>query len=131
MSDAVEVVGPVPFSEIGSYLSRSAMGWVPLQPIDKYQKNVPTKLFEYMAFGLPVVCSDLVGSRPFVEQGQSGYLVTADDPVAHASAILNLLKHEEQASEMGMTGRKLIEERYNWQRVEHKLLDLYETVLGN
>ena len=82
-----------------------------------------------MAFGLPVVCSNLDASRPFVKHGRSGYLVTANDAVAHAEAIVVLLSQKKTAAEMGATGAALIHERYNWQRVEHKLIELYKTIL--
>jgi len=123
---AIEIVGRVPFDEIGGHLERAAVGWVPLQPCAKNQKNVPTKLFEYMSYGLPVVCGDLVPTRPFVEDGVSGKLVRADDPRAHADALIELLVNRDRAAEMGMRGRSLVLTRFNWRAVEGRLLDLYE-----
>jgi len=125
VAEAVHCVGQVPFAEVGSYLERAAIGWVTWQPYAKNQKNVPTKLFEYMAFGLPVVASDLNTTRPFIEHGVSGILVEATDPSTHAQAILELLGDRGMASRMGLRGRDLVLERYNWQAVEHRLLELY------
>ena len=86
------LTGRVPFETIGRYLQQAAVGWVTWQPARKNQKNIPTKLFEYMAYGLPVVSSDLPSTRPFVHDGVNGYRVRADDPAAHAAAILALLR---------------------------------------
>ncbi|MBN1656841.1 MAG: glycosyltransferase, partial [Anaerolineae bacterium] len=93
IGDAVALTGRVPFEKIGDYLLRAAVGWVTWQPVPKNEKNIPTKLFEYMAYALPVVAGDLASTRPFIRDGDTGYLVRADDPAAHARAILRLLQH--------------------------------------
>lgn len=130
MEQAVTITGRVPFEQIGSYLEQAAVGWVAWEPIPKNQKNIPTKLFEYMAYGIPIVSSDLSPIRPFVENGENGYLVTADDPQAHARAILNLLRQPQVALAMGQKGQELVRTRYNWDEMERRLLALYQELLG-
>jgi glycosyltransferase involved in cell wall biosynthesis len=93
IDQAVTMTGRIPFETIGEYLKRAAVGWVSWQPVPKNEKNIPTKLFEYMAYGLPVVSSDLASTRPFVRNGENGCLVTADDPAAHAQSILKILQN--------------------------------------
>ena len=129
IAHALTITGRVPFAEIGTYLSRATVGWVPWQPYPKNQKNIPTKLFEYMAFGLPVVSSDLPSTRPFVEHGVNGLLAEASDPAAHASALLRILSDQPSAVSMGRAGRHLVETRFNWDRMAPRLLALYKTVL--
>jgi glycosyltransferase involved in cell wall biosynthesis len=126
LAEAVCCVGRIPHADVGDYLDRAAVGWVTWQPYAKNQKNVPTKLFEYMAYGLPVVSSDLNTTRPFVEDGVTGHLVEAANPTAHAEAILGLLNYRERAARMGRCGRELVLESYHWQAVEHRLLELYQ-----
>jgi glycosyltransferase involved in cell wall biosynthesis len=127
---AVTVAGRVPFDQIGDYLHRARVGWVTWQAYPKNQKNIPTKLFEYMAFGLPVVSSDLPSVRPFLEQGYHGYLVPAGDPEAHAAVICRLLQNPEEALQMGQAGRQMINKSFNWARMESLLLALYENVIS-
>jgi glycosyltransferase involved in cell wall biosynthesis len=130
LEHAVTITGRVPFAEVGRYLQEAAVGWVPLQAVPKYQKNIPTKLFEYMAYGLPIVSSDLLPVRPFVQDRQNGYLVPPADPAAHARAILDLLGRPEQAQAMGRTGQRLVSTQYNWDEMEKRLLTLYGKLLG-
>ena len=125
VAGALTIVGRVPFEEIGRYLARAAVGWVPWQPVAKNQKNVPTKLFEYMAYGLPVVSSDLLSTRPFVDNGDNGYLVPADDPQAHADAILGLLRDPQAAQSMGKHGQERVQAEYNWDEMALRLVELY------
>lgn len=129
IADAVTLTGRVPFEQIGDYLKQAAVGWVTWLPVPKNQKNIPTKLFEYMAYGLPIVSSDLASTRPFVQQGDNGYLVKAADPGAHAEAILSLLRQPTQAVMMGRCGQRRVYEHYNWDEMERRLLRLYEDVL--
>jgi glycosyltransferase involved in cell wall biosynthesis len=129
LAQAVTFVGRVPFEQIGAYLLQAAVGWVTWQPVPKNKKNIPTKLFEYMAYGLPVVCSDLPSTRPFVRQGENGYLVTAGDPAAHAGALLELLRQPAIATAMGARGQRLVQTEYNWDAMETRLLALYQELL--
>jgi glycosyltransferase involved in cell wall biosynthesis len=127
--DAVTVTGRVPFEEIGTYLRRASVGWVPWQPVPKNEKNIPTKLFEYMAYSLPVVSSDLPSTRAFVQNGENGYRVTADDPQAHADALVKLLRDPDRARAMGRRGQAIVQTCYNWGEMEDRLLALYGELL--
>src|SRR5690606_4107062 len=130
IAHAVDIVGRVPFERIGEYLRSATVGWVTWQPVAKNQKNIPTKLFEYMAFGLPVVSSDLLSTRQFVEPGMNGLLVAAADPAEHAAALLAILSDERMAAEMGRVGQQQVAGRFNWRAMEPRLLALYEALLS-
>ena len=130
IADAVTLTGRVPFENIGRYLQQATIGWVTWQPARKNQKNIPTKLFEYMAYGLPVVSSDLPSTRPFVHDGVNGYRVRADDPDAHAAVILSLLSDREYAARLGRAGQILVQERWNWQEMEKRLLRLVAELIS-
>jgi glycosyltransferase involved in cell wall biosynthesis len=79
---------------------------------------------------LPIVSSDLASTRPFVLNGENGYLVTADDPAAHAEALSKLLVNSAEAQNMGLRGQKLVQDEYNWGKMEKRLLTIYETLLS-
>lgn len=123
------LTGRVPFEEVGRHLCRASVGWIPWQPVAKNQKNIPTKLFEYLAYGLPVVSSDLLSTRPFLGKGDCGLLVRAEDPGAHAEAIVRLLQEPTEASAMGRKGQDMVSSRYNWGHMEPRLLAVVEALL--
>ena len=125
----VRIIGQVPFEQVSEYLKQAAVGWVALQPVPKYQKNIPTKLFEYMAYGVPIVSSDLPSTQPFVYHGENGYRVEADDPMAHAQAILDILRRPEVGLAMGEKGQQMVRTCYNWDEMEQRLLVLYQELL--
>jgi glycosyltransferase involved in cell wall biosynthesis len=129
ITHAVTVTGRVPFETIGEYLRTAAVGWVPWQSVSKNEQNVPTKLFEYMAYRVPIVASDLHSTRPFVENGVNGYRVEPGSATAHAEAILRLLQNRDRARQMGRMGQKLVQREYNWDAMEKRLLAFYGELL--
>ena len=128
LAQAVTITGRVDFDQIGQYLRQARVGWVPWQAVTKNQKNIPTKLFEYMAYGMPIVGSDLRSIRPFLKNGDNGYLVSSDKPADHATALVNLLQNTQTAAEMGRRGQAYVTRYYNWAAMEERLLHFYAEI---
>lgn len=125
-SKNVVFTGYLAHSKVVEYINMSKLGLNLLQPIPRYKKAVPIKLFEYMACGKPVVVSNFPEIKKIVEEEHCGILVDPTNVNEITDAILYLLEHPEEAKKMGENGRRAVEERYNWARMEEKLLTLYE-----
>lgn len=124
----VRWLGWVARSDVPALLTQADIGLVPLQRTPKFEKNIPSKEFEYMACGLPIVGSDLPPIRRFVEAAGAGLLAIPDDAHSHAAQIAYLATHPDVARRMGDNGRFAFETRYNWDREAQKLLDLYRSL---
>jgi glycosyltransferase involved in cell wall biosynthesis len=123
----INLVGPVPQTEVPAWTAQADIGLVPTMP--QYQPSVPTKMFEYMLAHLPVVASDLPINRRFVQDSGCGLLVHPERPEAYAEKIVYLLLHPQEARAMGERGYQAVCERFNWSREEDKLLSLYKALL--
>jgi len=88
----------------------------------------PSKLFAYMAAGLPIVATELAGAGEIVRRENCGVLVEHDDAVGIASAIANLLRHEEARRRMGQNARHAAERVYNWEAESQKLFSFYNSL---
>lgn len=99
-----------------------------LKPVGDYPDSYPTKLFEYMALGLPVITSDFPLYRDVVERHQCGFCVSAHEPAKLAEALLYLIQHPEQARQMGARGQRAVETYYNWASEAQKLLTFYKLI---
>jgi glycosyltransferase involved in cell wall biosynthesis len=86
-------------------------------------------ILEYMACGKPVVATDVGGAREAIAEGETGYLVQSDDDKAMAERILELLNDPEKAKQMGLRGRKVVEDRFSVEAQLRKTEDLYERLL--
>jgi glycosyltransferase involved in cell wall biosynthesis len=79
---------------------------------------------EAWSYGKPVIGGDIPPLREVIRDGVDGILV-AQRPAAIAMAINFLLDRPTTAREMGMAGRRKVEEQYNWQMVVDKLEGFY------
>ena len=106
----------------------SAIGMSTLLDIGQYSKmgNFPTKVYEYMSVGLPVILSDFPFNREMVEKYNIGLLARPDDVVVIAKKIRYLIDNKEFANKLGENGRNLVLEKLNWSVEEKKLIALYQ-----
>jgi glycosyltransferase involved in cell wall biosynthesis len=129
LSDRIDVVGWVDPPAVSALLRQARVGLCVLHPTPAYVESVPTKLFEYMAAGIPVIASDFRSWRRVVKESGCGLLVDPLDPAAIAQAAVALLSDPEAAHEMGMRGRAEVESRYNWEREGERLVECYEALM--
>jgi len=124
-----EITGWLPYSEVPERLMEADIGVILFQPV-LYNNIVgaPNKLFEYMAAGLPVVAPDFPEMGRVVREVGCGVLVDPTDPEAVARAVTGLLSDPEEARRMGEQGRKAVEERYCWERMEGRLAKVYASL---
>jgi glycosyltransferase involved in cell wall biosynthesis len=130
LTSQVFLHGRVPHAEMAETLSQARISVSPLMAIPKFMHNIPVKVFESWACGLPVISSDLPPIRPFFRDGEFGLLVPPGNSQALADAIEDLLKNPSRAEQMGRAGRKAVFERCNNKREIHKLISFYAKVLG-
>jgi glycosyltransferase involved in cell wall biosynthesis len=109
----VEIRGRLDHEEMADALSEARVGVSPLQPVSKFLVNLPVKIFEYWACGLPVVASDLPPMRPFFRNSPAGILFEPGSASALAESIAWLLDHPDAAAEMGRRGRAVVTQRFN------------------
>jgi len=126
----VQYLGPQTRPQVGELLGRARIGIVTLHPTENYVASQPTKLFEYMSAGLPVIASDFPLWRQIVESAGCGLLVDPLDPRAIAGAMEWLLTHPEEAEQMGRAGQRAVAERYNWEHEAEALLEIYDGLNG-
>jgi glycosyltransferase involved in cell wall biosynthesis len=88
-------------------------------------------ILEYMASGLPVVATAVGGNLELVEDGVTGFLVSAGDHRELAHRLCELLESNSLRRKMGERGRALMEQRFDWPKVigayEAFYRDLLET----
>jgi L-malate glycosyltransferase len=87
-------------------------------------------IVEAMAASLPVVATDVGGSREAVQDGVSGFLVPSDDPQALAAAILRLLSDPAQAQAMGVEGRSLAAANFTTEAMMSAITSAYGNLLS-
>lgn len=85
---------------------------------------------EAMACGTPVVGSNVGGIKFTVRDGETGYLVAPDDPVALGERLAHLYKHPKLLSVFRKQAIRRVNDLFTWQKVAVAASDLYESVLA-
>jgi glycosyltransferase involved in cell wall biosynthesis len=89
---------------------------------------MPTKIFEYMAAGLPVITSDLPKSKEIVEGAGCGFAVSLSDPEGLVNKLTRLKADPRYAIELGLAGRSVVSRDYNWEHDAAELSNLYRAI---
>ncbi len=122
-----DIVGPLPYRQMLDAANGCQVGAVPHTDCQITRTTVPNKLFEMMALGLPVVCSDLPPLRPLVQTTGAGLVACPGDPTAWTTA-LEALADPTLRMKCGAAGRMAVQSRYNWSLVEPGLCQLLENI---
>jgi glycosyltransferase involved in cell wall biosynthesis len=112
-------------AEIVTLLNESLIGLNLLLPEPNYLLSLPTKLFEYMAAGLPVITSDLPTSKEIVEAAGCGFVVSLGDRKSLLDCLSRLADDPQWAIELGLAGRAAVASNFNWQHDAGELSKLY------
>lgn len=123
--DRTEAVGRKSRAEVAAFMGNAVAGLVLFHPLPNHIESYPTKLFEYLSAGLPVIASDFPVWREVVEEGRCGLTVDPLDREAIAEAAAWLLSNPRDAGEMGRRGAEAVARRYSWTAESNKLLQLY------
>jgi glycosyltransferase involved in cell wall biosynthesis len=126
--DNLVFFGYVSQTQAFAHAQEAVAGIALLKPVGDYADSYPTKLFDYMALGLPVLTSDLPLLRAVVEVHQCGFCVGATDAHALAEKMLWLIENPEAAAQMAHNGQEAVRQHYNWESEGRKLKSLYDLV---
>jgi glycosyltransferase involved in cell wall biosynthesis len=122
LAGALDVLPPMPFAEVVVQLANSDVGISLVLPVDRiHYLAQPSKLFEYLASGLPVLAADVPTIRRIVSSDDCGLLVDAADENAIAAAIVRLVVEEPLRRRLGENAARAAV-RYTWEEEEPKLL---------
>lgn len=86
-------------------------------------------LLESMACGTPVICTKVGGMPEIVADGETGFLVNPNDPMAIRDRIEYLISNPDEARKMGESGRRMVLESYTWDAVANRCLAAYREFL--
>jgi glycosyltransferase involved in cell wall biosynthesis len=119
--------GPVPPADILPSIAAADISAMPVQGDTlNHRLNTPTKLFDAMGAGVPVVASDLPGMAPIVRDTGCGELCDPDDPADIARAIRRILDAPpERRRAYREACLAAARGPYAWSRQADRLLEVY------
>ena len=87
-------------------------------------------ILEAMAAGLPVIATAVGGVPSMVVDGETGRLVPTGSPTTLRAAMSEAIRAPEQARQMGLAGRKRVEQEFDLGRVVARYEEVYVGLCG-
>jgi glycosyltransferase involved in cell wall biosynthesis len=94
----------------------------------QYEYGMANKVLEAMMCGIPIITNI---SHDLVNDTKCGLIVDYENVEQIRQAIITLRGNPELRRLFGTNGRKAFLEKYNWTKMEEKLLSTYETLLND
>ncbi len=127
----IKLVGRVSNDQIAWLLEKTHIFVLPSVTAENGdQEGIPNAAKEAMASGLIVVSTYHSGIPELIEDGVSGLLVPERSVRKLAKAIKYIIDHSELWSEMAMAGRKTIEVEYDKEKVNDRLVIIFDELMA-
>ena len=117
----ITLQGRVLGSEVPSYLLQADIGICIWESTPWTEFNPPTKMFEYLVAGLPVLASNIRTHTRYVQNWHNGLLFDYDAN-SLAAAIIELVNNRQQIQAL-KSQAKLSGQQYLWRKIEPVFLD--------
>jgi glycosyltransferase involved in cell wall biosynthesis len=113
--EAVHARGFVPNEQALGMASGALAGLSLLHDEANFRHSMPTKVFEYMALGVPVISTPLPLAADLVNGAECGYVVPfGPDVSAAADAVLALDRDPDLRAKMGLRGHDAARQSLGW-----------------
>lgn len=131
VADRVKIIPPVPYEELLNWTASADLGLIVYQP--EYSLNVqmclPTKLFEYLMAGLPVLASQLDAVAEVIKTFDVGQIVSSLAPADVGAAINTMLSDRDALARMRHNALEASHYDLCWEKESSELIRLYHGIL--
>ncbi len=121
-SESVVVTGLVP--DIREYIQRAALVVLPL----RVGAGTKHRVFQSLAMEKPLVTTSVGAEGIALEHGR--HAMIADDPEAFAAHCIDLLRDSGRRRALGLAGRELVLEKYDWRANYQKLEEVFQDAVA-
>jgi glycosyltransferase involved in cell wall biosynthesis len=90
-----------------------------------YSEGLGISMIEAASIGLPIIATDVGGTREIVTTDKTGILVKAGDVRQLAEELCRLRADRELRGKLGDNARMLVEQKFNWDKITEEYIKLY------
>ena len=128
--DNFRLVDKVPKEQVPYLLALSDTSVVHLRDDPLFETVIPSKIFEAMATGTPIVLGVRGESQRIVETAEAGLPIPPEDPDALAEAVRHLEEHPELHAEMAENAYRHVRAHYDRKGLAREYAALLERIAG-
>ena len=124
-------VGEIDREKIHEYLCLADCGVVILKRIPLFTGALPSKIFDYMACGLPILLGVEGEAKTLVEDSGTGLGFKSDNSKDLAKKIMHLKDHPDELNLMASKGRDFVYNNFNRTKQASKIEKILKELLEN
>jgi len=91
-----------------------------------YSEGLPTSVMEAASIGLPIIATDVGGTREIIEDGKTGFLIKTGDTEQLAHKLHRLLTDTDLREELGRNARIFVKQKFDWDKITQEWIQVVE-----
>ena len=129
--DRVIFVGPVDKAEVKRYWRLCDLALVLLKDAPVFHHVIPSKIFEAMGTGRPIVLGVRGESEELLKEAGAGIAIPPENSQALAEGILRIMDSPALCRDMGASGRRFVETKFDRRGLALEMLNVLEEVVAS
>ena len=130
VGDLVVFTGRQPKERMPAVLASSDACLVHLRGCELFGSVIPSKIFETMAMGRPIIMGVKGEARDIVEAAGAGLAMEPDSAESLVGCVTRLADNRALLSELGTSARTLVDEHYNRDVLAARMLEIVQRTAG-
>ncbi len=130
LENNVELHGMIPWEDNIRRTAQAHLGCVFYEDNINNKVALPSRLFEYMYLGVPILASKgFPELESVVGESNCGLLVDSTSPEEIAKGAIEIFSNKVLAEKMGKNGKEAVRTKYNFKFDAERLIEIYQTIL--
>ncbi|MDH5770337.1 MAG: glycosyltransferase family 4 protein [Candidatus Bathyarchaeota archaeon] len=119
----------LPREKLAALLRTADVFVLPMASAGFIDDGLPTKVFEYQAYGKPIICCSDSEPAKYVETTRSGLVIRPGDVSGFAEAVVKLYENRKLADELGKNGWQHVSRNFTTDRIGERMYMLFDSVI--
>ena len=128
--DNVTFLKEQPRERLLAFYRASNVSLVPLRRLDIFKQVLPSKLFELMGTGCPIICSVEGEAAALIRCAEAGLCIEPENPEALIAAIRQLRADPDLARQWSAHGERFVKTHYLRSALAEKYVEALKEVVG-
>ena len=129
LEGSVIFTGLVTRKQLFAWIRKAEVVLIPFGDNPNCHTTVPSKLYEYMALGKPIVATRLPGISEILDHERNGILFTVNSVDDFSKCVYRVLNDSELAKRLSSNAQKDFISKYSQEKNWPKLISLYNSIL--
>lgn len=124
----IVMLGQLPKTAMPAVWGASNAALVLLKRVDTFKTVIPSKMFEAMALGVPMILGVEGEAKALMEEGGAGIAIMPEDDAELATAILRLADDRALGRQIGASAQAFVRAQFDRERLAHAYLAEFEAL---